>query len=378
METLTEKIKTIARLPNNRAILLEARLKADGIDCFLSHENLLQAAVSMGVEVKVRESDMERALKLIEIYKVNSLNEKEKSPKTLNHLKRILVPVDFSVESNNAVKLAIDFAKKFSAEIRLFHVYYNPAIEVAPFDTSHAYHINLSNYLHEIEQNARNQMREMIISLKKIIDRDKIKIRITQSLSNGLAADEILSMIYKYRPGLIIMGSKGMGKQSEGMIGSVTMKVVAKSEVPVIALPDNSNLISVNKVQNIMYATDFDEYDEKALYKLINLLHPLNPALHLVHVSVGKKRTWDKVKMDTLSRYISDEFKEISAENKIIVSDDVLNGLETYIRENPVDIIALTNHSRGLLDSFFTPSITKMIMQRINKPLFVFKAVDNS
>lgn len=374
METLTEKIKTIARLPNNGAILLQARLQADGIDCFLSHENLLQAAVSMGVEIKVRESDMERALKLIDRYKEDSRNEREKSSKTLGHIKRILVPVDFSTASQNAVKLAIDFAKAFGAEIRLYHVFYNPVIEVAPFDTSHAYHINLTNYLHEIEQNARKQMADMVQGIKKQVTKEKLKVRITQSIANGIAADEILSMSHKYRPGLIIMGSKGIGKQSEGMMGSVTLKVAAKSEVPVIALPDNSKMTSIAKIRHIMYATDFDEYDQESLRKLINLTDPLKLTLHCVHVSVGKRRTWDNVKMDALKRFINEEFNELSLKIKIIVSDDVLNGLETYIRENPVDIIALTNHSRGLLDSFFTPSITRMIMQRISKPLFVFKA----
>lgn len=378
MESLTENVKTIARFPNNRALLLQARLQADGIDCFLSHENLLQAAVSMGVEIKVRESDVERALKLIELYQEDAGGDKEKLIKTLSNVKRILVPVDFSDASVNAIKLAIDFAEIFKSEIRLFHVYYNPVIEVAPFDTSHAYQINLTNYLHEIEQNARKQLSDLVLEQKKQLAKSKSKVRITQSMSNGLPADEIHSMCNKYRPGLIIMGSKGIGKQSEGMMGSVTLKVVAKSDVPVIALPDNSKLVSVGKIQNILYATDFDEYDQIALAKLINLVHPLDITLHCVHISIGKRRSWDKVKMDGLMKFVKDEYVDLSLKSNIIVSDDVLNGLETYIRENPIDMVALTNHSRGLLDSLFTPSITKMIMQRLDKPLFVFKARDIS
>ncbi len=374
METEAEKIVTIARFPNNRALLLQSSLQAEGIDCFLSHQNLLQAAVSTGVEIKVRRSDMDRALRLIEQYKEEQGKQKEKSIKSLRSVRRILVPVDYSDASEKAVDLALDIADTLKAEIKLLHVYYNPVLDVAPFDTSHTYQINLSNYLHEIEQNARKQMASMVVNLRKKAALTKSKVKVSYTLTNGLAADEILAMSHRYNPGIIIMGSRGMGKQSEGLLGSVTGKVVSKSIVPVIAIPENSKSLSIEKVKNVLYATDYDNYDQVALSRLINLLHPFSATLHIVHVSIGVKKSWDKIKMDSLKKFIQDEYSKFPAKYKILISDDVVNGLETYMRENAIEVIALTNHSRGLINSFFTPSVTKMIMQRINKPLFVFKA----
>ncbi|HLO92282.1 MAG TPA: universal stress protein [Lentimicrobium sp.] len=374
METTIENIKTIARFPNNRALLLQARLQADGIDCFLSHQNLLQAAVSMGVEIKVRESDMERALRMIELYRKDWGKEKEKSVKSLKNVRRILVPVDFSHSSSIALKLAIELADMLKAELKLLHVYFNPVMDATLYDASHSYQINLTNYLHEIEQSARKQMADLVLDVKAQASKRKNKIKITHSMVNGLAADEILAVAKKYHPGLILMGSKGMGMQSEGMMGSVTLKVASKSSIPVIALPENSKLIPVRKLRNIMYATDFDNYDEVALSKLINLVHPLNVTIHCVHISIGKVKPWEKIKMEALKDFISREYGEIPFKTKILVCDTILNGMESYMRDNPVDVMAITNHSRGMLDSLFTPNVTKMIMQRINKPLFIFKA----
>lgn len=378
MKTLTEKVKTIARFPNTRALLLQARLQADGIDCFLSHQNLLQAAVSTGVEIKVRESDMERALRLIEMYKLDWGKLKEKSLKTLRNVRRILVPVDFSDASENAVKLALDIAELLKAEIRLLHVFYNPVIEVAPYDTSHTYQMNLSNYLFEIEQNARKQMTQLVSGVKKQAADKKNKIKISSQMLNGVAAEEILNAIEKYHPGLVIMGSKGMGKQSEGMMGSVTLKVAAKTSIPLFAIPASSKMVKVEKIRNILYATDFDNYDQIALSRLINLIHPFKATLHCVHISIGKLKPWEKIKMDALKDFISTDYSDVPLKTKILICDSVLNGLESYIRDNPVDVIAMTNHSRGLLDNLFTTSMTKLIMQRIEKPLFVFKAHEES
>jgi nucleotide-binding universal stress UspA family protein len=80
--------------------------------------------------------------------------------------------------------------------------------------------------------------------------------------------------------------------------------------------------------------------------------------------------------MDSLKSFLTHEFQKSPLIFDIVISDDVINGLETYIRNNSIDVIALNNHDRNLLSGLFTPSITKKVMARINKPLFVFKAIE--
>ncbi|HLN52279.1 MAG TPA: universal stress protein [Lentimicrobium sp.] len=377
METLTEKIVTIARFPNNRALVLQSMLMSEGIECFLSHQNLLQAAVSTGVEIKVRQSDVTKALKLIEKYKTISGEQKEKALKTIKSVRRILVPVDFSNASSRAVEMALHLADVLKAEVRLLHVYFNPVIDVAPFDTSHTYQINLSGYLYEIEQNARKQFASLICEVKSTAAKGKNRVRVTHTLANGIASDEILALSKKYKPGIIVMGSKGIGKLSEGIIGSVTAKVVSKSEIPVLAIPELTRYSSPEKIKNVLYATDFDEYDQIALSRLINLMHPFHATLHCVHISVGMKKSWDKVKMDSIRNFIDNEFGKIPVKYKILLSDTVINGLESYMRDNKIEAIAVTNHSRSILNSIFTQSITKLVMERIDRPLLVFKASED-
>jgi nucleotide-binding universal stress UspA family protein len=180
----------------------------------------------------------------------------------------------------------------------------------------------------------------------------------------------------KFRPGLIVIGTRGIGNQTGGFFGSVTAKLIEKTNTPVLAIPEQSKFSGIGKVKNVLYATDFDQSDHLAISKLINLLHPFNVSLHCIHISVGVKKSWDKVKMDGLSAFIDREYKKFPVKCEIIISDDIINGLETYIRNNDIDVIAVTNHNRGLLSSFFTTSITKKVLTRITKPLFVFKSED--
>lgn len=376
MEPTDEKLVVIARHTTSRALLLQSQLESEGINCFLSHENLVQGAFGSGVELRVRRSDMDKALKLIEMSKEQHGTEKEPAVKALKHVRKILVPVDFSDASLKACTFALGLAEKLKAEIKLLHVYYNPVIDVVPFDTSHAYQVNLVNYLHEAEQNAKQQLIRLADDLKHRVSEGKSEIKISYSLHNGIAADEIVTMADHYKPGLVIMGTRGIGQQTSSLLGSVTARVIEKSKVPVLAIHEASRFTGIESFKNVLYATDFDESDHIALSRLINLMHPFHVQFYCLHVSIGVKKSWQKVKMDSLKNEIDKEHPKVAIQYDILVSDDVLNGLETFMRNQYVDVIALTNHNRGLMAKLFTPSITKKILGRIDKPLFVFKSTD--
>lgn len=372
MEAQTEKIVVIARFPNSRALLLQSILANEGIECFLAHENLLQGAFSSGVELKVRKSDVEKSLRIIEKTKAEYGRQKENAIAGLRSIRKILVPVDFSPASMRSCSFALGLAAKLKAEIKLLHVYYNPVVDMAPFDTSHAYQVNLSNYLHEAGQNARHQLVNLTKELKEQAKKQKLNIKITYSLANGIAADEIIAYSRRHKPGLIITGTRGIGNKSQSMLGSVTAKISGKTSSPILAIPEQSKFKGIDGLKNVLFATDFDDADHLSLSKLINLLHPFDVALYCVHIAIGTKKPWQKVKMENLKETIQGAFKNVSVNHDIVVSDDIVNGLEMYMRNHDIDAIALTSQEKGLLARFFTPSITKILLGRVNKPLLIF------
>ncbi len=372
MEAQTEKIVVIARFPNSRALLLQSILANEGIECFLAHENLLQGAFSSGVELKVRKSDVEKSLRIIEKTKAEYGRQKENAIAGLRSIRKILVPVDFSPASMRSCSFALGLAAKLKAEIKLLHVYYNPVVDMAPFDTSHAYQVNLSNYLHEAGQNARHQLVNLTKELKEQAKKQKLNIKITYSLANGIAADEIIAYSRRHKPGLIITGTRGIGNKSQSMLGSVTAKISGKTSSPILAIPEQSKFKGIDGLKNVLFATDFDDADHLSLSKLINMLHPFDVALYCVHIAIGTKKPWQKVKMENLKETIQGAFKNVPVNYDIVVSDDIVNGLEMYMRNHDIDAIALTSQEKGLLARFFTPSITKILLGRVNKPLLIF------
>jgi hypothetical protein len=90
--------------------------------------------------------------------------------------------------------------------------------------------------------------------------------------------------------------------------------------------------------------------------------------LHCVHVSIGRKKPWDPVKMDALKEYLKEEYPEQKIKCSIMVSDNIFNGLETYIRNNNISIVSFNMHKRNLFMQLFSPSITRKALSRFNKP----------
>jgi len=75
-----------------------------------------------------------------------------------------------------------------------------------------------------------------------------------------------------------------------------------------------------------------------------------------------------------LKVHLKKEYKGVDISFNNIISDNVVNGLETYIRDNNIDALAVTTHKRTLLEKMFIPSVSRKIYSETGKPLLVFHA----
>ena len=136
--------------------------------------------------------------------------------------KRILVPTDGSESSRHALKVALDLAKKFNSEIELFHV----------TPTQEAYYGFDGGYSILIDQDQMDKNGELALefTLKGMEVGD---ISLSKKHASGNAANTILEEIRREFD-LVIMGTVGHGVISGAIVGSVTQRVLAHSQIPVL------------------------------------------------------------------------------------------------------------------------------------------------
>ena len=141
---------------------------------------------------------------------------------------KLLVPVDFSDPSVNAVQYAARLAEKLSAEVVLLYVvesmmYPSGMGEVVDLD-----YISLEN---ELEQKGSKTLQQLIELHLQETNNPQHLIR------KGIAHKEIVSTANDGNYSMIIIATHGYSGFRHMMLGSVAEKVVRAATVPVLTLP---------------------------------------------------------------------------------------------------------------------------------------------
>ena len=137
---------------------------------------------------------------------------------------RILVPVDGSDNSHRALDAALFLSEKLGAKVTAIHV-----MEDVP-----VLHIESEKLLREL-LDAYKKENQLILSKCSEIPTEK-GLTIDTKLLQGNPSSAILDFCEKEKHDTIVLGSRGMGKFKELVLGSVSSKVLHHSSCPVMII----------------------------------------------------------------------------------------------------------------------------------------------
>jgi nucleotide-binding universal stress UspA family protein len=144
----------------------------------------------------------------------------------MNLIKNILVPVDFSDYSKDALKYAVQFAKQFNAKLYIVYVI-EPVIYPADFSMGQVAIPSLEN---DIKNRAEEEMESLVKSfVDPSIETEKI-------IKTGKPFVEIIETAREVDADIIIMATHGHTGVEHLLFGSTAEKVVRKAPCPVLTL----------------------------------------------------------------------------------------------------------------------------------------------
>jgi nucleotide-binding universal stress UspA family protein len=143
--------------------------------------------------------------------------------------RKILVPTDFSVDSDLAFQMALSIAVKYQARIFLLHVISNTVQQ------------SLSDYCLDQGIVARVLNESIVFSnekLQEIIDKNQQNgdIKVIPDVRKGQPYEEILKEASERKIDLIVIASHGKTGLQKYFIGSVTEKVMKEAKCPVLLI----------------------------------------------------------------------------------------------------------------------------------------------
>ena len=141
-------------------------------------------------------------------------------------IKRILVPIDFSEHSKNALQYAISHAKQFGAELILIYVV-EPT--VYPADLSFG-QVAFPSFENELRERAKKELDELA---KTQVGK---RVRVRTMIRTGKPFLEIIDTSHEERADLIIIATHGHTGVEHLIFGSTAEKVVRKARCPVLVV----------------------------------------------------------------------------------------------------------------------------------------------
>lgn len=149
-------------------------------------------------------------------------------------MKKILVPVDFSSNSRNALNVAAQIAAKSNAAVEMLHVNL-ASIYTAPF----AEYAAANGYATEDGQYDETAAAELEKIRMEILSQPGFgSLNISIRVEDGYLHSSVRNVVTEDDVDLVVMGTKGSSGMTEFLVGSNTEKVIRTAPCPVLAVPE--------------------------------------------------------------------------------------------------------------------------------------------
>ena len=276
-------------------------------------------------------------------------------------MKNILIPTDFSENSWNAIKYAMQFFKKKKCNFYLLHV------------TSITNYIDAdAPLLSDIESIENALITETKTDLQKLLQKIKVingndKHNYITLTSIDYFIDAVRNQVAEKKIDLVVMGTKGATGFKEAIIGSNTGDLITKVQCPVLVVPEAA-IFKIPK--EIAFPTDYNIfYQTKILSEISELARMYKSAIRVLHVSKRNENltAFQKENQDYLSDYFMDEKHSFHK----VTSKKIESGLQCFVESRNIDLIVMVAKNLNLFQQILFKPMVEEISYHTEIPFLV-------
>ena len=260
----------------------------------------------------------------------------------------ILIPTDFSKNSLNAFEFALT------------------CFPMASFTVLHCVNIRQANTATMVVDIHSEIKAIKEISLKKLITKIKLKhpkVKLIGKVEIGWFTQTINEEVETSKIDLVCIGTKGLSGLEEVLIGSNATDAVRNVSIPLIVVPESTQL---KKPKTIFLASDFTTESYENENQIIDTVRTYFDArLDLLHIQHHN----DKTDGMSYSKIIESKDIDVFVEK----SEDIEEAILNFAHANNYDMIVMVPKDRGVIMNLFHRSLTKKMSMHSDLPLFIWK-----
>ncbi len=275
-------------------------------------------------------------------------------------MKKILLPTDFSDNSWNAIKYALQLFKDEACNFLLLNTY-TPIIYSEEYILTNPSQFDLAKV---IRAESVKGLEEIAKRIKKEFNNPKHTI--LEIASFNTLTSEIEELQEGNELEFIVMGTKGATGAKEILFGSNTVHVFKNAKCPVLAVPES---FSFETPFEILFPSDYEvDFKDKHIQPIIDIASAYHSRVNILNASYGydlsEEQEKNKQKLNTYFKTITHLFHSVSNQN-------VQEAITNFQLKTRINLLVMINNKHSFFENLFFKSTIKQIGFHLNIPFLV-------
>ncbi len=277
-------------------------------------------------------------------------------------MRKILIPIDFSECSFNAIRYAMELFKYDRSEVYILHAYADEVYE----DKAVLDRTGLEEVKKNIHQHTLQELDRVLERMDRLAPNPRHHFH--SKAVFGVMIDAVNDFIEAENIDLVVMGTEGAARDKAITFGSQTLQVIKYVKCPVLAVPA---CFKDFNPKHILFPTDYlVPYVKRELKLLSTLVKNLAARISLLHVSKFEKLSFRQEDNQT---FLLDCLKENNSAVKHFDGDDVMMAINHYLKEEQIDFLVMVNTRHSYLENLLVTSKIDTLGLQISIPFLVLQ-----
>lgn len=281
-------------------------------------------------------------------------------------MKTIFVPSDFSKNATTALLYAIHLSNLMQARLVVFHCYQVSFNIIRDAKSEEQMDLlikkDIETHVQKLQTDITNAYKELGINTVPLTTTTVVEL-------NPLVVEKTIAVAREHDADVIVMGTHGASGLNKVFFGSNTSAMISKSEIPVLAIPENCSL---QKIETIVLASDLEDPEDE-LNRVLPFVSAIDARLDIVHLDYGIA-PFDQKEQRVVKFMEKNPYEKIRlVKQKAVPEHTLLKQLRKYLDEQKPQWLIMFTKERSFWDKILLRSKTEDMVNFLQLPLLSFK-----
>ena len=274
----------------------------------------------------------------------------------------ILLPTDFSENSMNSIKYALEFFKYQKTKFYFMHAYQNEFYDHESLTSRDVFEEVLAN----IKKESKSKLAALLHEVREIAPNPRFEYHTISA--NSTLVEEANRISETDNIDLIVMGTKGKSDDRNIVFGSQTFQVLKYVQCPVLAIPAN---YTNTQPKRILFPTNYLIPNKRRELKLLSdLADSYRSVIDVIYIAVSDKLS---IRQEDNQLFIKDTLHKNEVNFCHTESRKISESIQEHIEKYHIDMLTMVNTQHSFLEDMLFPSTLDKVSLDLKIPILAMQ-----